>query len=227
MIMLHEDMEKTPGPCEARTTQTRWVMLVDLRKCIGCGKCRSVCSQLNNAPWRTVIERVLAHNGVEKRFFLSMACMHCANPPCLRVCPTKATYQRSDGIVDVRNDICVGCGACIMACPYRARNMLSREKLTMQDGHILDIPDRIGISSKCNFCRPVIDAGLAKGMNPGIHEEATPRCVTHCISGALYFGNIYDRESEVHKITAENETMRFHEEMGTDPGVYFIIDKLF
>lgn len=218
-------MRRTSASAKTRiSTPVRWVMLVDLRKCIGCGKCRSVCSQLNNTPWRKVIEKIEVHNSVIKRFYLSMACMHCANPPCMKVCPTKATFQRNDGIIDIKYDLCVGCGACIMACPYHARSIISREKLTMQDGRILEIPDRIGISSKCNFCRPVIDAGLAKGLRPGIDEEATPGCVTHCISGALQFGNYHDQDGELHKIILEHETVRLHEEMGTDPGVYFIID---
>jgi phenylacetyl-CoA:acceptor oxidoreductase subunit 1 len=204
----------------------RWVMLVDLRKCIGCGKCRTVCSQTNNISWRRVIEKTERTSSGLKRFYLSMACMHCANPPCLKVCPTKATFQRSDGIVDVRCEICVGCGACIMACPYKAREILNSEKLSMNGIEIHEWPDRIGVSTKCNFCRPIIDTGLSKGLKPGSDEDATPRCVTHCISGALSFGNVNDPKDEVYKIISDHKTLRLREELGTEPGVYFIIEEI-
>jgi phenylacetyl-CoA:acceptor oxidoreductase 27-kDa subunit len=211
----------------------RWAMAIDMRKCIGCGSCVEICSQVNNVPyesaWRNLIERTLINRGKLSRFFLTMSCMHCDNPPCLEVCPTKATFQTNDGIVDIIEELCVGCGACILACPYRARsiNHIARihcyEKVNDPSSRTR-IEDRIGICRKCNFCLPIIESGLKNNLQPGKDPDATPLCVQHCPSEALSFGNLDDPTSPLSHILSQNKTIRILEELGTNPAVYYIPD---
>jgi len=212
----------------------RWGMVIDLRKCIGCATCREVCERVNETPlgsnWRRGIEAKeddLSGNQGKGRFFLTMSCMHCEHPPCQDTCPTGATYSRPDGIIEIRENLCIGCGACIVACPYRARSIcyedvIRTKELSNREEKGKSDADRIGICTKCNFCIQVVDAGMKKGMKPGEDPEATPSCVRFCIAEALYFGDLDDKQSGVSKLIQENKTSRLLEEMGTDPKIYYI-----
>lgn len=211
----------------------RWGMVIDLRKCIGCETCKSVCWEMNHAPsganWRQVIERKITKNIDLIRIFLPMNCMHCSQPPCLDVCPTGATHQREDGIVDIKEDLCIGCGYCIVACPYFARTISLQDNMCYESGGefqkpAVDSSDRIGICTKCNFCFPRVEAGLAKGLEPGTDLQATPICVAFCIASALTFGDLDDSTSAVSKLIREHNTVRLNEELGTEPSIYYIID---
>src|SRR4030042_6279227 len=101
----------------------KWGMVIDLQKCVGCGTCKEVCDQVNNVPWGSYWRRVVEVDVNPKggHLYLTMSCMHCDIPPCLKVCPTKATYRRSDGIIGIEKDLCVGCAYCVIACPYEDR----------------------------------------------------------------------------------------------------------
>lgn len=208
----------------------RWAMVIDLRNCIGCGTCQEICNQLNNVPpggsWRRLVERTIKTDSTQKRLFLTMSCMHCDDPPCLEVCPTGATYQRVDGIVDIKEGLCVGCGACVLACPYKARSINFAEKMSCydKDGNELNMQDRIGICTKCDFCLKVVDAGLENGQQPGVDPDATPKCVRYCLGNALYFGDRDDPKSEISRLISENQTVCLQEELGTNPSVYYIPD---
>jgi phenylacetyl-CoA:acceptor oxidoreductase 27-kDa subunit len=159
-----------------------------------------------------------------------MSCMHCANPPCLEVCPTRATYQTEEGIVGIDHDLCLGCAACVLACPYGARsiNYTSRmscfEIIDDSEENRIEINDRVGICSKCDFCQTVIETGLKKGLQPGRDPEATPKCVRYCVGEALIFGDSDDPESEISKNLRQNKAVRLFEESGTKPQVYYIPD---
>ena len=212
----------------------RWGMVVDLRKCIGCRTCKSVCWEMNNVPynasWRQVIERKKTEYSDLIRIFFPMNCMHCNKPPCLDVCPTGATRQKKSGIVDIQDELCIGCGYCVVACPYFARTISFQDKMLCFDSRgdlrnpAVFCSDRIGICTKCNFCLPRVEAGLAKGLKPGTDREATPTCVTFCIANALYFGDINDPESIVSQLIREHKTVRLKEELATEPSVYYIVD---
>ncbi len=211
----------------------RWGMVIDLRKCIGCGACTSVCSQTNKIVsnmWRRVVDCGISGPPERQRLCLPMSCMHCSKPPCLEVCPTTATYRRADGIVDINYDLCVGCGHCIVACPFQSRSIIfnngsdSEEDMPQESSMANSNLDRIGACSKCNFCLPRVDAGMAKGLRPGIDPEATPVCVISCTAKALHFGNLDDPNSVVSQLIRENKTARLQEELETDPSIYYIID---
>ena len=202
----------------------RWAMIIDLRKCVGCETCIEICRQVNRPPpgptWRKSIEHEIEDNPSGKRLFLTISCMHCEKPSCLEVCPTCATYRRPDGIVDIDLNLCLGCGACVVACPYQARSIAKSD--IMPKEITAKSMDRIGVCTKCDFCLPHIDAGLAQGLKPGTDPEATPKCVRFCLADALYFGDIDDQESEVSKLIRDNKVVCMLEELCTNPSVYYI-----
>lgn len=211
----------------------RWGMVIDLRKCVGCQTCTIVCKQTNNLPpgvfWRKVVDCETGTYPDVQRTFLPMGCMHCGEPPCLDVCPTTATYKRADGIVDINYDICVGCAYCVVACPYQARTLIMENTPYFPTGFtppeaLQANPARVGVATKCNFCLPRIESGLAQGLRPGIDFDASPACVGSCIANALHFGDLDDPDSNVARMIREHRTERISEEVGTDPSVYYIVE---
>jgi phenylacetyl-CoA:acceptor oxidoreductase subunit 1 len=205
-------------------------MVIDLRKCIGCRACEDICSEINTVlpdrKWRRVYEET-AKAGSRKRLFTPVSCMHCDNPPCVEVCPSKATKQRSDGIVEINYDRCMGCGSCIVACPYGARSIVGADIYSLGEAARKKTNGEsslIGVCTKCDFCVERIDKGLAQGLQPGIHPEATPMCVNYCISEALIFGDLEDPTSEVSKMISENKVTRLREDLGTNPSVYYVAE---
>ncbi len=213
---------------------TRYVMVADLRRCVGCQTCTAACKEGNATPpgvqWRRVLDLESGTYPEVSRVFMPIGCQHCANPPCLEVCPSTATRQRDDGIITIDYDLCIGCSYCIMACPYDARALSDRPHYAFGDApteaeaagaHA----KMVGVASKCTFCAGRIDAGTARGLIPGQDPEATPLCVNACISGALSFGDIEDEHGRIVKLLAENRAFRLHENEGTEPGFYYIWDK--
>ena len=109
---------------------TRWAMIADLRRCIGCQTCTASCRHANATPpgvqWRRVLDMEFGEYPDVQRAFVPVGCQHCDDPPCMTVCPTKATKQRADGIVTIDYDLCIGCAYCAVACPYQARYKTQR-----------------------------------------------------------------------------------------------------
>lgn len=213
---------------------TRYVMVADLRRCIGCQTCTAACKQANSTPpgvqWRRVVDIEVGEFPNVKRVFLPTGCQHCANPPCEEVCPTKATYKKEDGTVQIDYDLCIGCAYCAVACPYDARFKAEHEEYAYGDQpmpHEAQRADKatIGVAQKCTFCNDVVEAGVEQGHKAGEHPEATPACVNSCITGALTFGDKDDPDSKVNKLLESSEHFRMHEEVGTEPGFYYIWDK--
>ncbi|HEU4350413.1 MAG TPA: 4Fe-4S dicluster domain-containing protein [Burkholderiales bacterium] len=212
---------------------TRWAMVADLRRCVGCQTCTAACKQANATPpdvqWRRVVDLEVGEYPDVKRAFVPVGCMHCDDPPCMHVCPSTATRKRPDGIVTIDYDLCIGCGYCAVACPYQARFKVDKAsfaygnptEIEMQTFH----PERLGVATKCTFCVDRIDAGLKKGLKPGLDPEATPACVNSCIAQALHFGDAEDPDSNISALLAENQFFRMHEELGTGPRFYYLWDK--
>ncbi len=208
----------------------RWGMVIDLSKCVGCDYCVYACQATNNVEdgmrWNIREDDVTQTGNV---YHVTRPCLHCNNAPCVTVCPTVATYQRPDGLVVMDYDKCIGCRYCQTACPYGARsfNWDSRDEgaaapHSPEFGRAeVDTRPR-GVVEKCTFCVHRIDAGLEKGLMPGVNAEATPACVNICPTTARYFGNLKDPNSTVSRLIRENPTLRLREDLGTDPNVYYI-----
>ncbi|MEX1171612.1 MAG: 4Fe-4S dicluster domain-containing protein [Chloroflexota bacterium] len=228
---------------EKPVADRRWVMVIDLRKCVGCHACTIACVAENKLPpgvvYRPVIEEEWGTFPNVGRRFTPRPCMQCDNPPCVPVCPVHATYQSEDGVVVVDYDQCIGCRACLTACPYGART--SDFGLTYnEDGPVAaagaPIAGRdaagkyemlpmfeyqqprpreehgspIGNARKCHFCMHRVKAG------------SLPACVTTCIGRATLFGDANDPDSLVAEMIARPNVSRLKEELGTEPRVYYL-----
>ena len=213
---------------------TRYAIVVDLNRCVGCQTCTAACKHANaTAPgvqWRRVLDFEAGRFPDVRRAFLPVGCMHCAEPPCLEVCPSTATGKRADGIVTIDYDICIGCAYCAVSCPYQARFRVDAPASAyagrqMAHERLREDPARLGVAQKCTLCVERIDAGLASGLVPGVDAAATPACVNSCIAGALHMGDLDDPESNVSRLLRENRHFRMHEDLGTGPGIVYLHDR--
>lgn len=211
----------------------RYGMVVDLNRCVGCQTCTIACKHHNDTPpgvqWRRVLDVEQGEYPNVERLFLVTGCQHCAEPPCVPVCPTGATRQRADGLVTMDYDACIGCGYCAVACPYQARTIAHEREWyfgapSRQEERVFH-EERVGVASKCTFCVDKIDeAAETPGVVPGRDLEATPACAASCIAQALHFGDFADPESNVSRLAAENAHFRMHAELGTEPGIRYLYE---
>ncbi len=228
--MMRELRTALGKPVEER----RWVMVIDLRKCVGCHACTVACNAENHLPpgvvYRPVIEEEIGEFPNVSQRFIPRPCMQCGNPPCVPVCPVAATWKRADGIVEIDYDKCIGCRYCITACPYNSRTFDFGEYYSKDKGMLGLMPyekepnheynktwDRsdesspVGNARKCHFCLHRIEKGLL------------PQCVTTCMGRATYFGDASNPKSLVSELIGKPNVMRLKEELGTDPRVYYLI----
>jgi len=210
----------------------RWAMVIDTKK-IGTKEAIDVlakaCHAAHNVPdipgkqdvkwiWAAGFDQAFDQpnnfmdESLEKREF-ALLCNHCTEAPCVRVCPTQATYKRPDGIVAMDYHRCIGCRYCMAGCPFGARSFNFMEPRLHLDATKLnkEFPTRMrGVVEKCNFCVE----RLAQGKLPACVEAS---------NGALVFGDLSDPASEVRKTLREHYTIRRKPALGTEPGVYYII----
>ncbi|MBK5959336.1 tetrathionate reductase subunit B [Rhodoplanes elegans] len=176
----------------------RFAMVVDVAKCIGCQSCTVSCIHENAVPedsFRTIVSTYEVQEGDRAAMvMLPRLCNHCADAPCLPVCPVGATSQRADGIVVVDANACVGCAYCVQACPYDARFVNAATQK----------------ADKCTFCAHRVEAGLL------------PACVESCVGGARIFGDLDDPQSAVAKLVAKGDAKVLKPELGTRPHVFYL-----
>jgi|TARA_Y100000031_G_scaffold154639_1_gene202998 phenylacetyl-CoA:acceptor oxidoreductase subunit 1 len=219
----------TPSGVDA---QQRWGMVIDLNRCVGCQTCTVACKLQNSTPpgvqWRRVIDVEQGSFPDVERVFMVVGCQHCAEPPCVPVCPTGATQQRADGLVTMNYDRCIGCSYCAVACPYQARTIVHRQDwyygVETQQEQSVAHPERLGVMTKCTFCQERVDDGIAAGLTPGVDPAATPACAAACISQAIKFGDFNDESSQVSQLASENKTFQMHAGLGTEPQIRYIYD---
>jgi len=213
---------------------TRWTMVADIERCVGCQTCTAACRHANaTSPaveWRKVLDIESGVYPSVSRTFVPVGCQHCDDPPCVHACPSRATYRRDDGIVVMDYDLCIGCAYCEVACPYQARFKIDAPRFAygadaMQNEIRREDPRRLGVVQKCTFCSDRIDFGVANGLTPGIDPLATPACVNACIANALHFGDADDPDSNVSRLLREQKHFRMHQELGTEPGFYYVYDR--
>lgn len=226
---------------EKPASERRWVMVIDLRKCAGCHACTVSCIAENKLPpgvvYRPVLEEEIGVYPNVTRRFIPRPCMQCGNPPCVPVCPVDATFTSEDGIVEVNYDQCIGCRACITACPYGARTSDFGYTYTEGTPNFVDMvvgqdvasayetapnfeygiarsrkehASPIGNARKCHFCKHRLAVG------------ELPACVTTCIGRATLFGDANDPHSLVSELIAKQNVSRLKEELGTEPRVYYL-----
>ena len=194
----------------------RWGMLIDTTRCAsGCDKCVAACKAENG--WRAEEGSPTDPQWIRKvdvkdpktgfSMSLPVMCQHCANPPCVDVCPTGASMKRPDGIVLVNRHICIGCRYCMMACPYKARSFAHEE--VPENEKVPWAPRGQGCVEACTMCVHRIDAG-------GI-----PACAEACDKGAILFGDLNDPGSEISKRLAKEPSYQIRADLGCDPGVRY------
>jgi len=224
----------TPEGPSGPLTAKRWAMVVDVKKCQEhgrCDDCKVACHLVHNVPdfgnpkdeikwiWKESFEHAFYDQENEhlpeelKHTETPVLCNHCDNPPCVRVCPTQATWKREqDGIVMMDWHRCIGCRYCVVACPYGSRSFNWRDPRPHIMKTQLDFPTRMrGVVEKCTFC----EERLVRGE--------LPACVTACKAGALVFGDLEDPDSEVRKLLAERFSIRRKPGLGTQPEVYYLV----
>jgi Fe-S-cluster-containing dehydrogenase component/formate-dependent nitrite reductase membrane component NrfD len=172
--------------------------VIDTTACIGCHACSTACKSENEVPLgvnRTWVKSVEVGQFPDvRRSFQVTRCNHCANPPCVAICPTGAMHQRPDGIVDFASDACIGCKGCTQACPYDAIHM-------EPESHT---------AAKCNFCAHRVDVGLE------------PACVVVCPAHAILAGDLDDPASEVARAVARRDVSVRRPEQGTAPKLFYV-----
>ena len=191
-------------------------LVIDLDTCVGCHACVTACKGWNDQgqgaplsdqnaygsdPSGTFLNRVHSYEvtpatGPAQVVNFPRSCLHCDNAPCVKVCPTGASYKRAeDGIVLVNEDACIGCGLCAWACPYGAR----------------ELDAQAGVMKKCTLC-------VDRIYNETLPEDdRVPACVRTCPTGARHFGDLADPESAVSRLVAEREGFALMPEIGAAP----------
>lgn len=205
---------------------TKLAIGINLHRCIGCNTCAVACKMQNNVSDGMLWNRVLTE-GCERfdsaegtypnlsRTYLPLACQHCENPACERVCPTGATYKDDKGRVEIDYDKCIGCRMCLAACPYTGVRSFNWEEPAYYADFALGDADAAKHEKhtveKCIFCTQRV----ARGEQPA--------CVADCIGRARHFGDLDDPNSEVSKLLASREYTQLHTEFGTKPSVYYLV----
>ena len=212
-------------------TAKRWAMAIVGGQCpSGCRDCIDACHRAHNVPafgnpkddvhWISLerVEQVFPaaiHPRLPESIrglSVTVLCNHCDNPPCVRVCPTGATFKRPDGIVMMDYHRCIGCRFCMAACPYGSRSMNYRDPRPFIPKISQDFPTRTkGVVEKCNFCAERLAQGLL------------PACVLACQQKAMVFGDLENPESAIRRLLAERFSLRRRPNLGTGPQVYYLL----
>ena len=209
---------------------------LDLSKCIGCRRCVYACVNENNQSRNPQIHYIevlqmekekgidFAHSNAQYNpekvpekghFYVPVQCQQCKNPPCVKVCPVRATWQEPDGITVVDYNWCIGCRYCMAACPYDARHFnwgepdVPVEELVTNVHYLGNRPRMKGVVEKCTFC-------IQRAR-----EGKYPACVEICPVGARKFGNLLDPDSEIRYILENKRVLVLKQELNTQPRFYY------
>lgn len=211
---------------------------LSIGRCIGCRRCVHACVKENNQSRNPEIQyiRVLkmekgtidvehshhhyrnADSPDPTHYYMPVQCFQCASPPCVEVCPVKATWQQEDGIVVIDYNWCIGCRYCQAACPYWARRFnftqpgLCGEDINPDMAYFSNRPRKKGVMEKCTLCLHRTRRGQY------------PACVEACPTGSRKFGNVLDPDSEISYILKNRRVFVLKEEVGTRPRFFYYFD---
>ncbi len=215
-VLLY-DFARARPPAEPASAAVRWGLLIDTTRCdSGCDACVSACREENALPlplkptdpqWIRKVE--LTQEGTGRKVSLPVMCQHCAEPPCVDVCPTGASFKRADGIVLVDKHRCIGCRYCMMACPYKARSFVHEPV----EDHSGATPRGQGTVESCTLCVHRVDEGRA------------PACVDACAREghrALLFGNLNDPDSAISQRLRSVASVKLRADLNLDPGLSYV-----
>ncbi len=214
-----------------RKAPKRWAMVVDIFACAkkeGCTECIEACHRVHNVPdmpdaarrikwiWTSPYHALFPEQPAYMEAFkgrrITALCNHCEDPPCVPVCPTKATFRRDDGIVMMDYHRCIGCRYCMAACPYGARSFNWQDPRPFIHAIDKGYPTRAkGVVEKCSFC----DERLARGL--------LPACVDACKGACLVFGDLNDERSQVVRLLRSRPAIQRKPELGTRPKVFYLL----
>jgi len=203
----------------------KFVMVIDLSRCKNVKACQASCNHCHHIEEAQNFVKIYPMQDAENTapYWQPTICMHCDEPPCVKVCPVDATFKRQDGIVLIDSDRCVGCRFCMAACPYSTRvfnwgePQLPADIAKMKYDAETSVPQKKGTVGKCDFCPDMTRKGLL------------PHCVTACPNGVFMFGDMIEDS-----VTNGAETFRFSdlikdkagyrlmEDLGTKPSVYYL-----
>lgn len=201
----------------------KFVMVIDLARCKNARKCVDACQEghylAKDHEWIKIY--YMKDSPKTSPYWFPRPCFHCDNPMCVSVCPVGATYKRSDGIVLVDNERCIGCKFCMTGCPYSARVFHWKEPEVEQPdveySPETNVPAEEGTIGKCVWCADLL------------RKNKLPRCVSACPMGAIYFGDMVEdtvgngvETVRFSKLLNDRAGYRHREELGTQPGVYFL-----
>lgn len=206
----------------------RYGMTIDLKRCSGCKTCSVVCKVANNLPNDIIWNRVMTEGGnvpdcaagdsqAESHLqHWPVACQHCDNPACVKVCPVAATWKDEEtGIVMQDYDRCIGCRMCMGACPYTGVRSFNWD----EPAHYADFA--IGDAEASTHQKHTVEKCILCAHRVAKGEQ--PACVNDCIGRARKFGDFDDPESEVSKLIASREYVQLLPEKGTKPSVYYLV----
>ncbi|MCF6277915.1 MAG: 4Fe-4S dicluster domain-containing protein [Anaerolineales bacterium] len=238
----------------------KWSMVIDLDKCVACQGCSVACRFENNTPVVTPEEAELGRakrwNDVfplligsidetneplnVKTQYITRPCMHCENPPCVKVCPVQATFKDEEGLVRQNYARCIGCRFCTVACPYGVRYFNWRAP-EWEDGFERHLnPDEFstgkgdlegpairpkGVVEKCTYCIHRLEKARARAEAENRDfrpDEYVPACVQTCTGKARFFGDLDDPDSTVSKLAQDHRAFRLLEEAGTHPKTIYL-----
>jgi len=208
----------------------KWAMVIDVKACIGCRRCVYACVKENNIgrnsgftyiqvlemePGKVELETAelnYEEAGRSDRWYMPVQCMQCADPPCVKGCPVKATWKEPDGIVVIDYNKCIACRNCMITCPYGARhfNWVRPQVPASEANPDVPLEEKAYVVEKCTFC---------------VHRTRngeTTACTEACPVGARKFGDLNDPDSEVSQLLKTRRVWRLKEEYSTDPMIWYV-----
>jgi dimethyl sulfoxide reductase iron-sulfur subunit len=230
LVSFQDDAQAAMTPAmtamatKAKASAHAWCMVIDLRTCDGCKGCTMACQQRHGLreeqTWINVYEMKDAAGGT---FNMPRPCMMCEDAPCMYICPVGANVRTDDGLVLVDTEACIGSRACMAACPYEARyfnwtDPLPQKRMPAPSTPQMPVPEK-GVVGKCVFCADRLPQG------------ELPACVSGCPMGVLFIGDLVTdiavngmgKTVVLSEFLRANDAVRFKEELGTNPRVYYIL----